>query len=102
MSNPGEFRRAASLIAQPGPRTATIGAVIGERSHDHAGVDDDQRPSRSARTALTDFDRDARPPARQPARSSDEPDALCERAVAAGATLVRPLKDEDYGSRASA
>jgi len=30
---------------------------------------------------------------------TDEPDALCERATAAGATLVRPLRDEDYGSR---
>jgi uncharacterized glyoxalase superfamily protein PhnB len=30
---------------------------------------------------------------------TDQPDALCERAVAAGAKLVRPLRDEDYGSR---
>ncbi len=29
----------------------------------------------------------------------DEPDALFERATAAGAELVRGLKDEDYGSR---
>ena len=29
----------------------------------------------------------------------DEPDALFERAVAAGATVVREPRDEDYGSR---
>jgi uncharacterized glyoxalase superfamily protein PhnB len=29
----------------------------------------------------------------------DEPDAHYERAVAAGAEIVRDLKDEDYGSR---
>jgi uncharacterized glyoxalase superfamily protein PhnB len=29
----------------------------------------------------------------------DEPDALFERATAAGATVERGLKDEDYGSR---
>lgn len=29
----------------------------------------------------------------------DDPDALHERAVAAGATVVAGLKDEDYGSR---
>jgi uncharacterized glyoxalase superfamily protein PhnB len=26
-------------------------------------------------------------------------DGLCERAVGAGATVVRELRDEDYGSR---
>jgi uncharacterized glyoxalase superfamily protein PhnB len=31
--------------------------------------------------------------------SVDDPDALHERAVAAGATVVRPLEDTDYGSR---
>jgi uncharacterized glyoxalase superfamily protein PhnB len=30
---------------------------------------------------------------------TDEPDALFERATAAGATVVRGLVDEDYGSR---
>ncbi|GAA4632167.1 VOC family protein [Actinoallomurus vinaceus] len=30
---------------------------------------------------------------------TDEPDALYERAVAAGATVVQGLRDEDYGSR---
>ncbi|GAA2112970.1 VOC family protein [Actinomadura alba] len=29
----------------------------------------------------------------------DDPDAHYERAVAAGATIEQPLKDEDYGSR---
>ncbi len=29
----------------------------------------------------------------------DDPDALYGRAVAAGATVVRPPRDEDYGSR---
>ena len=29
----------------------------------------------------------------------DDPDALFERATAAGAEVVRGLKDEDYGSR---
>lgn len=29
----------------------------------------------------------------------ENPDAHFERAMAAGATLVRPLKDEEYGSR---
>ena len=29
----------------------------------------------------------------------DDPDALFERATAAGAEVVRPLTDEDYGSR---
>ena len=42
--------------------------------------------------------------ARQPGNDSvyvvcDDPDALFDRAVAAGATVVRGLKDEDYGSR---
>lgn len=30
---------------------------------------------------------------------TDQPDALFERATAAGAEVVRGLKDEDYGSR---
>jgi len=30
---------------------------------------------------------------------TDDPDALCARAVAAGAELVRDLNDTDYGSR---
>jgi uncharacterized glyoxalase superfamily protein PhnB len=30
---------------------------------------------------------------------TDQPDALYERAVAAGAKVVRELRDEDYGSR---
>src|SRR5215216_3826244 len=30
---------------------------------------------------------------------TDQPDALYERALAAGAELVRGLRDEDYGSR---
>lgn len=30
---------------------------------------------------------------------TDEPDALHDRASAAGATIVRGLRDEDYGSR---
>ena len=30
---------------------------------------------------------------------TDEPDALHDRAVAAGATIVRGLRDEEYGSR---
>lgn len=30
---------------------------------------------------------------------TDEPDALHDRAVAAGAEILRPLRDEDYGSR---
>ncbi|CAN5266911.1 VOC family protein [soil metagenome] len=30
---------------------------------------------------------------------TDEPDALFERAAAAGAEVVRELRDEDYGSR---
>ena len=29
----------------------------------------------------------------------DDPDALCARATKAGADIVVPLKDEDYGSR---
>lgn len=29
----------------------------------------------------------------------DDPDALHERAVAAGAEIIRPLEDTDYGSR---
>jgi uncharacterized glyoxalase superfamily protein PhnB len=29
----------------------------------------------------------------------DDPDAHCARALAAGAVLVSPLKDEDYGGR---
>ena len=31
--------------------------------------------------------------------ATDEPDALHDRAVAAGATIVRGLRDEKYGSR---
>ena len=31
--------------------------------------------------------------------ATDEPDALHDRAVAAGATIVRGLRDEEYGSR---
>jgi uncharacterized glyoxalase superfamily protein PhnB len=30
---------------------------------------------------------------------TDEPDAVCARALAAGAELVRPLHETDYGSR---
>ena len=30
---------------------------------------------------------------------TDEPDALFERATAAGAEVARGLRDEDYGSR---
>jgi uncharacterized glyoxalase superfamily protein PhnB len=30
---------------------------------------------------------------------TDDPDALFERAVAAGAEVLRPLHDTDYGSR---
>ena len=30
---------------------------------------------------------------------TDKPDALHDRAVAAGATIVRGLRDEEYGSR---
>jgi uncharacterized glyoxalase superfamily protein PhnB len=30
---------------------------------------------------------------------TDDPDGAHERATAAGAELVRPLRDEDYGSR---
>ena len=30
---------------------------------------------------------------------TDDPDALHDRAVAAGAEIARPLRDEDYGSR---
>lgn len=30
---------------------------------------------------------------------TDDPDGLYARAVAAGATVVRPLQDQDYGSR---
>jgi len=30
---------------------------------------------------------------------TDDPDGAFERATAAGAELVRPLRDEDYGSR---
>jgi uncharacterized glyoxalase superfamily protein PhnB len=30
---------------------------------------------------------------------SDDPDGLFERATAAGADVVRPLRDEDYGAR---
>jgi uncharacterized glyoxalase superfamily protein PhnB len=30
---------------------------------------------------------------------SDQPDALYERAMAAGAELVQGLRDEDYGAR---
>jgi len=31
--------------------------------------------------------------------STDDPDALHDRAAAAGATVARPLEDTDYGSR---
>lgn len=30
---------------------------------------------------------------------TDDPDALCTRAAAAGAEIIRELRDEDYGSR---
>ncbi len=30
---------------------------------------------------------------------TDDPDGLCARALAAGAEVVRPLQDTDYGSR---
>lgn len=30
---------------------------------------------------------------------SDDPDGVLERAVAAGAEVVRPIRDEEYGSR---
>jgi uncharacterized glyoxalase superfamily protein PhnB len=42
-----------------------------------------------------------RPPAGQQSLYvvTDDPDGLHDRAVAAGAEIARPLKDEDYGSR---
>jgi len=30
---------------------------------------------------------------------TDEPDALCQRCTDAGAEIIRPLEDTDYGSR---
>lgn len=30
---------------------------------------------------------------------TDEPDALCQRCIDAGAEIIRPLEDTDYGSR---
>src|SRR5437899_6114784 len=57
------------LVAQATTRSVAVIAIVGERGDDDAGVDNDQRASRSDRTALTAFVSGARPPARPPARS---------------------------------
>lgn len=54
------------------------GIMLGSARDDDLGV----RPGTSSAYAVT-----------------DEPDALYERATAAGATVVRELHDTDYGSR---
>jgi hypothetical protein len=64
-----EVRSDQTFPVQPLARSVAVIAVVCERSHDNAGVNDDQRASRSARTALAAFRSDARPPARPPARS---------------------------------
>jgi hypothetical protein len=61
----------------------TVLPVIGEASDDDARIDDDQRESRSARTALTAALKPARPPARPPARSSSSSSRRLPRLVAA-------------------
>ena len=46
-----EVRRGQALITEPMSGPIAVGPVVGQRGHDDAGIDDDQRPSRSARTA---------------------------------------------------
>src|SRR5262249_37223329 len=58
-----------TLVSQPTTHSVAVLAVVGERGDDDAGVDDDQRASRSDRIALTALVRGTRPPARPPARS---------------------------------
>lgn len=62
--------RREPLPPQSPPSAVAIVAVVGERRDDDRGIDDDQRASRSARTALAAMSSGARPPARPPARSS--------------------------------
>ena len=60
----GDESFALKAIARP----VTVVPIVGQCRDDHAGVDDDHLPSRSARTASTADANDARPPARPPAR----------------------------------
>ena len=53
----------------------------------------------AARTASTASSRSARPASPRRYVVTDEPDALYERRMAAGAELVQGLRDEEYGSR---
>jgi len=46
-----EVGRGQALTPEPVPSQIAVGPVVGQRGHDDAGIDDDQRPSRSARTA---------------------------------------------------
>jgi len=52
------------LTGEPVPMSLAVEAIIGQRRHDDAGVDDDQRESRSARTAFTASRDGTWPPAR--------------------------------------
>ena len=44
-------RRCQALTAEALPRSVALGAVVSERGHNDARIDNDQRASRSARTA---------------------------------------------------
>ena len=46
-----QVRRGQALTPETAPSLVTVGAVIGQRGDDDAGVDDDHRVSRSMRTA---------------------------------------------------
>ncbi len=46
-----QVRRSQALTSEALPSAIAVGPVVGQRGHHDAGIDDDQRASRSARTA---------------------------------------------------
>lgn len=48
-----QVRRSQAFTAEALPCAIAVGAVVGERTHNDARIDNDQRASRSARTADT-------------------------------------------------
>ena len=65
-----QVRSRQPLTCKAVAMSLAVAPVIGESRYEDAGVDDDQRESRSARTAFTASREGTFPPARWPARSS--------------------------------
>lgn len=59
-----DFRSRQLFPEETGTSMPTVGAVVAQRGHEHAGIDDDHGASRSARTAAVAEAKLARPPVR--------------------------------------